>query len=58
MFIQVMRGAIVARDYIEAMAQIRFNNKYNKEAAETFEYFFNEVATEWNTANPDNQVEL
>lgn len=57
-FVQVMRGTTSPEDYIQEVAQIKFNNKYSNEQNKSLDEFFNEVATEWNETQQDMQVTL
>lgn len=58
MFVQVQRGALAADEYIGAVAQIKFSNRYSDEQQKNFADFFNEAAGQWNKLHPDLKVSL
>lgn len=58
LFIQVQRGALAADEYITAVAQIKFSNRYSDEQQKTFEDFFTEAANLWNKCHPEMLVSV
>lgn len=58
LFVQVQRGVLAAEEYINAVAQIKFSNRYSDEQQKTFEDFFNEAANLWNNCHPEMIVNM
>ncbi len=56
LFIQVQRGALDAEEYIRAVAEIKYENRYSNEQNKSFDDFFNEAAGQWNNCHPDMPV--
>ena len=58
LFVKVMRGVSKPEEYIGAIAEIKFENRYNGEKYRTYIDFYNEAAKLWNDCHPQMQVNL
>lgn len=56
--VRVQRGSVDPKEYIAAVAKIKFEHKYSYEEDVSYNDYYNEAARLWNEANPGRMIKI